>query len=96
MLFTDHSADRHLAWTPGAMATGIDELQAKLATWPFSRDFESIRYIKGFFEDALTPALREELAAYPPGIVTIDVDFYTSTRTVLDWLQPIINSGALL
>jgi hypothetical protein len=55
----------------------------------------SVRLIKGFFEDALTAELARELSPYPPSIVTIDVDYYTSTRTVLDWLLPMAPSGCL-
>jgi hypothetical protein len=55
----------------------------------------SIRFIGGFFQDSLTPSLREELANSPPAIVTIDVDYYSSAKAVLEWLRPILPSGSL-
>lgn len=55
----------------------------------------TVRFIKGFFKDSLTPELAAELSAHPPSIVTIDVDYYSSTKTVLDWLSRIAPSGCL-
>ncbi len=56
----------------------------------------NIQFIKGFFEDSLTIELRDKLKRWPPSIVTVDVDYYSSTKIVLKWLRPILPSGALV
>jgi len=55
----------------------------------------NVHFIKGFFEDSLTPALASELSAYPPSIVTVDVDFYSSTKSMLKWILPFAPTGFL-
>jgi hypothetical protein len=59
---------------------------------------ERLHFHKGFFEDSLTPELREQLiergvfASY----VNIDCDYHSSTITVLNWLEPLLTDGSLL
>ena len=51
-----------------------------------------VQYIKGTFEESLTDALIEQLRPFPPALVTIDVDYYTSTLESLSWLDRFIAS----
>ena len=88
-----HTADQHPSWGKGKLAYSIDYIKEMLNQYPFSQSFENISFTKGFFENSLTEELQKKLAAHPPGIVTIDVDFYTSTKEVLQWLRPIMMSG---
>jgi O-methyltransferase len=90
-----HPADRHGAWREGAMAYSIEVIRQKMDTHPFARRVP-IRYIKGYFKQSLTDALIEHLKAFPPSLVTIDVDYYTSTLDSLLWLDRFIASGALI
>lgn len=92
---TDHPADKHVGWTAGAFANSLDVIQQKMNTHPFAKRVP-VRYVKGFFDESLTTKLMDELRTSPPAIVTIDVDFYTSTKVVLTWLSKFIASGALL
>jgi O-methyltransferase len=92
---TDHPADKHPGWKPGAMGNSIEIIQNKMETHPFAKLVE-VTYVKGFFENSLTEKLMNELKSLPPSIVTIDVDFYTSTRDVLFWIDQFIASGAML
>ena len=71
-------------------------LQDKLATYPFTESYEQIRFVEGFFDHTLTAELAHELKLSPPAIVTIDVDYYSSTRTVLEWCADVLASGALI
>ena len=48
------------------------------------------------FEESLTDALIEQLRPFPPTLVTIDVDYYTSTLESLSWLDRFIASEALI
>ena len=92
---TDHPADQHSAWQKGAFSNSVDVIQRKIDTHPFATTVP-ITYVKGYFEDSLTDSLLDELKSVPPSIITIDVDFYTSTRTVLTWLDRFMVSGALI
>ena len=92
---SENPADIRSGWEQGAMAHSQEEIEQKLKTNDFSKNFENIKFIKGFFEKSLTSSLRDELAGFPPGIVTVDVDFYSSTKIVLEWLRPILMSGTL-
>lgn len=89
-------ADDHPIWKRGDFAYSVDEVKARLQREKVDLSRIKIEFIKGYFADALTPELRENLRAHPPTIVTIDVDYYSSTKTVLEWLEPILPSGALL
>ena len=42
--------------------------------------------IKGYFNETLTPTLRQEMGMRPAFFVSIDVDIFQSTMTVLTWL----------
>jgi hypothetical protein len=55
----------------------------------------NVRFIQGFFADSLASELASELAAHPPAIVTVDVDYYSSTKSVLEWLLPFTPTGCL-
>lgn len=49
----------------------------------------SFEYIKGFYSDSLTSNLKERMLKNPPSIIHIDVDLYSSTKEVLEWLDKI-------
>lgn len=66
-----------------------------METHPFAKRVP-VQYIKGTFQESLTDALLEQLRPFPPALVTIDVDYYTSTLESLSWLDRFIASGALL
>lgn len=76
---------------PGELPCSLEECkqQARKA------GIKDPRFIKGFFDDVLTPELQRELAAYPPSIVNVDFDLYSSADTVLRWLDPIALPGAI-
>ena len=92
---TEHEADQHSGWGAGAFANSAEIIQKKLDTHPFARRVP-VTYIKGFFKDSLTDKLIEEVKHLPPSLITIDVDFYTSTKEVLTWIRRFIGSGALI
>jgi hypothetical protein len=87
--------DKQVGWAEGEIAFSIEKLKQIVTDAGINLDDYNIRFIKGNFSNSLTPELRNELKQYPPSIVDIDVDYYSSTKTVLDWLTPICNSGVL-
>jgi hypothetical protein len=86
--------DAHPHFQEGLLRFSLEETKVRM-----SRQIDlrrgNIRFVKGFFEDSLKPELAHELAAYPPSIVTIDVDYYSSTKSVLEWLLPFTPTGCL-
>ncbi len=89
------SRDLHPGWKRGAFAHTLDEVQRRIASEQGSGERLPIRFVAGFFEQTLTEELRGELLRHPPSIVMIDVDYYSSTRTVLEWLRPILRNGTV-
>jgi len=81
-------------WRPGDMRHLEREVLEKIKAFDFP--LSRVELIGGFFEQTLTPALRDRLAKTPPSIITLDCDYYSSTLTVLRWLEPFIPSGAVL
>jgi hypothetical protein len=51
------------------------------------------RLIPGFFDESLTPELREELQLESASLVLVDSDLYSSAVTVLEWVKPLILPG---
>ena len=51
--------------------------------------FWGFEFIKGFYKDSLTAELQQQMLENPPSIVHIDVDLYSSTIEVLEWLDKI-------
>jgi hypothetical protein len=74
----------------------VQVIKGRLARNEFSANFKNIHFIEGNFDKSLTKKLQNSLLRFPPQIVTIDVDYYTSTKTVLEWLQPILKSGTYI
>ena len=88
--------DDHHDWNKGSFAHDVNEIKGVLREYKLDPDSSSnIKFTKGFFEDSLTPSLAQQLATTPPDIITIDVDYYSSAKTVLDWLRPLLPAGCL-
>jgi hypothetical protein len=54
----------------------------------------SVRIVKGFFEDSLTPELAQEVGRV--SLAHFDADLYESTSCALRWLTPLLGPGSLL
>ncbi len=88
--------DQHPGWKQGSFAHTLDEVRGRIARERLNLEHLGIRFIEGAYEESLTRSLQDELADFPPALVMIDVDFYSSTRTVLEWLRPLLRTGTLL
>jgi len=88
-------ADQHATWYQKAFYHKLEEVKENLKKDGFIVDNFNIRFIKGEFSKLLTSSLRDELKKHPPSIVTIDVDYHSSTKVVLEWLYPILKSGTV-
>jgi hypothetical protein len=90
----ESARDDHPGWRQRQFHYTVEDISRRVGTQLDVRK-GTVKFIKGFFKDSLTPELAAELASRPPSIVTIDVDYYSSTKTVLDWLAHILPSGCL-
>ena len=53
-----------------------------------------VTFVKGYFENTLTPQLRDQVKRV--AFAHLDADLYSSTQTVLNWLTPMLGTGSLL
>ena len=86
-----NARDQNTTWKRGDFAFSEAYIRevVERAGW----DPSHLMVVKGFFEQSLTGDLQRQLAPTPPAFVTIDVDYYSSTRAVLEFLGPILISG---
>lgn len=86
--------DAHACWTKGEFSYSEEYIAGLIRRNGF--DPARVRFVKGFFENSLTPDLGRELRSHPPAFVTIDVDYYSSTVQALDFLMPLLASGTVI
>lgn len=53
-----------------------------------------VEIVKGYFEDSLTDELAARVGRV--ALASLDADLYSSTRTALSWLTPLLHTGSLL
>lgn len=80
-------------WKKRDFANSIEHIKNVVAKKRI--DSSAMHFVKGYFEPSLTDKLRNQLMSSPPGIITVDCDYYSSTKTVLEWLGPLLSTGTL-
>jgi O-methyltransferase len=87
---------KYQIWSPGSFTCSMEEFESIL----MSNGFKTTEYslIKGFYNNSLTPELRQSLLkrGLRASIVYIDCDLYESTRDVLEFLAPFLQDGTIL
>lgn len=78
----------------GQFACSRDKVMANLME--NGMQFEKTTLIEGFYEDSLTEGLRSEHDFKPASVILLDCDYYSSTKTALDWLTPYIADGTII
>ncbi len=79
-------------WIKGAYSGSLEEVKKNVAKYRIN----NIEYIKGFYNDSLTEDLGEKMKIFPPSIIYIDVDLYSSTITILNWIDKIALPGTIV
>jgi len=59
-------------------------------------DLERATLIEGYYEDSLTDDLREQHDFRMASVLLLDCDYYSSTKTALDWMVPYLQVGTVL
>jgi O-methyltransferase len=86
-------SDEHPSWIEGKMVTTVDQFHAICGKRGIPR--EKYELVEGFYEETL-PALS---AMDPPtdiALAYVDCDLYTSTTSVLDFLEPRLKHGMIV
>ena len=79
-------------WKKGEFYGSLEQVKRNVAEYRIN----NIEYIKGFYENSLTEELAEKMKECPPSIIYIDVDMYSSTITVLNWIDKIALPGTII
>ena len=88
--------DKFAGWEKGMLKTSgemFDKIVKEHGIYP-----DRIHKIKGFYKDSLTPALQQDLIrkGSKTAIAYIDCDLYESAASVLDFLEPLLQEGAIV
>ena len=59
-------------------------------------DLDHIQLIEGWYDQILTPELRQQLQINKASFINIDCDLYQSAITVLNWCEPLIDQGTVI
>ncbi len=78
----------------GMFSCSLDQVRRNLRNARI--DPTAITFIPGWYDQILTPTLRDELAIKRAAVINLDCDLYEPTRVVLDWCDPFIGQGTVL
>lgn len=85
--------DDHYEWSKGGFAGSKDYITGIIKQYGFP--LENVTFVEGYYEDSLTGEVFEKLKNIPPSIVTMDVDYYSSTKLALNFIAPFLKSGTV-
>ena len=78
----------------GDFSTSLDEVRRLLRER--GTDLNRVHLVPGFYDEVWTPSLRQTLDLQAAAIVHVDCDFYKSTKTVLDFITPLLQDGTII
>jgi O-methyltransferase len=85
--------DQHPSWREGIMATSLDAFHGICASSGIPR--EAYKVVPGYFEQSLT-ALSPHDEPRNIALAYLDCDLYSSTKTVLQFLEPRLKHGMIV
>lgn len=85
--------DEHPEWVEGAMSTSLEKFHKKCAKSGIPR--EDYEVVPGFYEDTLPPIAAAE-SPRNIALAYVDCDLYSSTQTVLAFLEPRLKHGMIV
>lgn len=91
---TDGTAGYYGAWSAGDFGAPIGPTREVLRSKGV--DLERVTLVKGWFEDTLTDECRAENDLGKAGVIMIDCDLYSSTKTALAFCAPLIRDEAVI
>jgi hypothetical protein len=90
---TDDPRDDHPAWIPDTMSMSVDDFHSVLASRGVPRD--AYTTVAGYFAESLPP-LGSDGAPRDIALAYVDCDLYSSTVSVLEFLEPRLKHGMIL
>jgi hypothetical protein len=78
----------------GDYACSLEQVSKNLTKFGF--DWSKAKLIKGFFDQSLTPEIRQKHDLRPVTVALIDCDLYASTVPVLNFLRDLLQEGSIL
>jgi len=91
---TDNVLDKHSGWKTGDFCYGIAEVEKTFKKAGLARDKYTL--VPGFFEESLKEAVAINHNIEKISYAHIDCDYYTSTKTVLNFIKPYLVDGAII
>jgi Macrocin-O-methyltransferase (TylF) len=79
-------------WIPGSYRASYETLRRQLE----QAAYRNFRLHAGYFETTLTDELLAQLREAQPILIWVDCDLYTSSRTVMERLIPILPAGCVI
>ena len=86
--------DSQPIWEKGKLRTSEPDFLRICAAHGIAAD--RLRTVKGFYDESLTPALRDSLLPRKAAVVYIDCDLYASTVTVLAFVRDLLQLGTVV
>ncbi len=81
-------------WEEGFYACSFEDMKQCLIKRGINPD--NMEWVKGWYKDTLSPGLSQKFNLSNLGIVFIDCDTYSSSKTVLDFIAPLIQSPVII
>lgn len=86
--------DQSLGWTSGSFRSNYSSTRRRLTNNGI--DWSRTVLVKGWYDETLTPELRDEHELTKASTIMIDCDLYSSTRTALEFSAPLIRDEAII
>ncbi len=86
--------DESLGWEAGWFESDYDRTRRRLSR--NGVDWSRTLLVKGWYEETLTPELRRTHEIVKASTIMVDCDLYSSTRTVLGFVAPLIQDEAII
>jgi O-methyltransferase len=87
-------ADSMPIWKKGDLKTSETDFVNLVTQHGMPR--ERLKTVKGFYNESLTPVLRDELLPQKAAVVYIDCDLYSSTASALSFAKDFLQTGTVL
>ncbi|HEV3317482.1 MAG TPA: TylF/MycF/NovP-related O-methyltransferase [Candidatus Angelobacter sp.] len=81
-------------WKKGDLKTTEEDFVKTVVKHGMPR--KKLKIVKGFYNESLTPELRDELLPEKAAVVYIDCDLYSSTTSALDFSKDFLQRGTVI
>jgi hypothetical protein len=90
----EFSDEKDSIWAPGQFACNVDEFHRIARRNGFQEN--EYELVQGYYNESLTPGLRQRMSGIQAAVVYVDCDLYESTRDVLFFLPPFLQDGTIV